>query len=228
MKERLIVALDFPSLSEAEAMIKTLGDAVCYYKVGLELFLNTRGKILDILEKENKQIFLDLKFHDIPNTSAAAARFAASLPMVGMFNIHASGGAKMMAESAAAKGAGQKLIAVTVLTSLDESDIKANFQSNLSPKELAVRLALLSKQAGCDGVVCSPREAAAIKEACGQNFITVCPGIRFADSSAGDQKRTLGPGDAVRGGADYLVMGRPITADKDPKAAALRALGEMA
>ena len=226
-QERLIVALDFQTAKEAEQMVLTLGEHVSFYKVGLELFLNTGGSILEFLASQNKRIFLDLKFHDIPNTTAAAARFAASLDSVSMFNLHASGGTQMIKDSMAVKRADQILLAVTVLTSLDDSDITANFQSSLTASELALNLAKNSKLAGANGVVCSALEAQTIKKHCGDDFITVCPGIRFNDSQVGDQKRVLGPKEAIQNGADYLVVGRPITADPSPKDAALRMLEQI-
>ena len=226
-QERLIVALDFQTAKEAEQMVLTLGEHVSFYKVGLELFLNTGGSILEFLASQNKRIFLDLKFHDIPNTTAAAARFAASLDSVSMFNLHASGGTQMIKDSMAVKRADQILLAVTVLTSLDDGDITANFQSPLTASELALNLAKNSKLAGANGVVCSALEAQTIKKHCGEDFITVCPGIRFNDSQVGDQKRVLGPKEAIQNGADYLVIGRPITADPSPKDAALRMLEQI-
>ncbi|MGL5721774.1 MAG: orotidine-5'-phosphate decarboxylase [Brevinema sp.] len=227
IQDRLIVALDYSDQISASKMIDVLGDEVSHYKVGLELFLNSRGQILSVLEQAHKKIFLDLKFHDIPNTTAAAARFAASLPMVSMFNVHASGGQAMISAATNAKREDQILIAVTVLTSLEDSDIQQNFKSPLTAKELAVNLAILTKNSGANGIVCSPLEAKAIKEACGDSFVTVCPGIRFADSNVGDQKRILGPADAIKNKADFLVMGRPITEAINPKEAAKRALDEI-
>lgn len=227
MTEKIIVALDFKTHQEAEQMILSLGDSILYYKVGLELFLNTGGSILQILEKQNKKIFLDLKFHDIPNTTAAASRFAASLPAVNMFNIHASGGTKMIQDSVAAKRPNQSLIAVTALTSLNDKDIQETFQSSLNIEEFTLNLALQSKKAGADGVVCSALEAHTIKSHCGDNFITVCPGIRLNDSPGDDQKRVLTPSEAIKNGADYLVIGRPITGAKNPKETALRIISEI-
>ncbi|MGL4393835.1 MAG: orotidine-5'-phosphate decarboxylase [Brevinema sp.] len=227
MKDRLIVALDFSTQAEAENMVQKLGDSVSFYKVGLELFLNSGGKILDFLADHKKRIFLDLKFHDIPNTTAAASRFAASLPSVSMFNIHASGGAQMIKDSVAVKREDQILLAVTALTSLDDEDIHSFFKSPLSASEFALNLAKNAQEAGATGVVCSALEAATIKEHCGKDFITVCPGIRFASDQVGDQKRVLGPNEAIKNGADYLVVGRPITGAENPKEAANRMLEEM-
>ncbi|MGL4676864.1 MAG: orotidine-5'-phosphate decarboxylase [Brevinema sp.] len=227
MQERLIVALDFSKQKDAETLVELLDDQISFYKVGLELFLNTGGAILDFLSKCNKRIFLDLKFHDIPNTTAAAARFIASLPAVSMFNVHASGGFHMIQESVAAARPDQILLAVTTLTSLDNNDIKNNFQSTLDVSEFTFNLALQAHQAGAQGVVCSSLEANTIKSHCGDQFITVCPGIRFGSDQKGDQKRVLAPYEAVRNGADYLVVGRPITADLAPKDAARRMIDEI-
>lgn len=225
--EKLIVALDFSTSQEAENMITLLGDTVSFYKVGLELFLNSKGQILDFLTQSHKQIFLDLKFHDIPNTTMAASQFAARLDAVGMFNIHASGGLEMIKKSASVKRNDQILLAVTTLTSLDDHDIQHLFHSEFSASALALNLALCAQEGGADGVVCSALEASQIKHTCGTDFITVCPGIRFQDSSIGDQKRILSPREAIQNGADYLVMGRPITAANSPKDAALRVLDEI-
>ncbi len=227
VKDRLIVALDFDSKEKAEKMIEILGDSVSFYKVGLELFLNTGGSILDILASHKKRIFLDLKFHDIPNTVAAACRFAAGLESVSMFNIHASGGAEMIAKSVATKREDQILLAVTALTSLDDKDVDVYLKTSFSVSQLAQNLAQEAQKAGASGVVCSAQEAKNIKESCGQGFITVCPGIRFSDSDMGDQKRVLSPKEALENGADYLVVGRPITGAENPRAMAERMLQEM-
>ncbi|MGL5955924.1 MAG: orotidine-5'-phosphate decarboxylase [Brevinema sp.] len=227
MQERLIVALDFSTQQEAEAMVKLLGEEVTFYKVGLELFLNTGGSILNFLAEHKKRIFLDLKFHDIPNTTAAAARFVAGLSSVSMFNIHASGGFQMIQDSVATARNDQIVLAVTALTSLDSNDIKNSFQSSLDVSEFAFNLAVQAYRAGAQGVVCSALEAGTIKSRCGDQFVTVCPGIRFRSDQKGDQKRTLDPCEAIRNGADYLVVGRPITADPSPKDAALRMLDEI-
>ncbi len=228
MKRKLITALDFDNMKDTMKMVDTLGNSVEFYKVGLELFLNTHGTILQYLADKDKRIFLDLKFHDIPNTVKAAAKFAAGLPSVSMFNVHASGGHQMIAEAAAAARQDQILLAVTALTSLDTEDVKELFDSNLDVSSLALNLAKQAKDAGAKGVVCSALEAKKIKETCGSNFVTVCPGIRFAEGGAGDQKRIMSPNEALKKGADFLVAGRPITGADDPKGAAERMLNEMA
>ena len=228
MKERLIVALDFDTQEKAEQMIEKLGDSVIFYKVGLELFLNSAGSILKTLSSLNKKVFLDLKFHDIPNTVAAASRFAAKDKSISMFNVHSSGCSEMIKQAVKAKRPDQTLIAVTALTSLDDDDIKEYFHTSLKTSEFALNLAKETKKAGADGVVCSALEASIIKGSCGSDFITVCPGIRFAETSdMGDQKRVLTPNEAIQNGADYLVVGRPITEAKNPKEAAEMMLKEM-
>lgn len=217
IQDRLIVALDFQTHEDAQRILDTLGSRVTFYKVGLELFLNTGGAIIDTLSRIGKKIFLDLKFHDIPNTTAAASKFVAGIPGVEIFNVHATGGFQMVREASLAKRPGQILLAVTVLTSLDEQDLQTTFQNNNSILSFAKHLAKESHAAGADGVVCSAFEAASIKESCGANFLTVCPGIRINNNSnLADQKRVLNPYEAIKNGADYLVVGRPITCAPDP------------
>ncbi|NLT95794.1 MAG: orotidine-5'-phosphate decarboxylase [Clostridia bacterium] len=232
-KDRLIVALDKPSLQEAQELVFRLEEKVTFYKVGLELFLNSRGEIIEFLKKQNKKIFLDLKFHDIPNTVAQAAKWAVGLGL-DMFNVHASGGEEMlkrtveMVNITAEKNniLPPKVIAVTVLTSFDEAGFaQLGFRDPI--KETARKLAIISQKAGLDGVVCSPWEAQEIKNVCGQGFLTVCPGVRPLGSHNQDQKRTMTPGEAIKNGVDYLVVGRPINQSADPQAAAREILQEM-
>jgi len=221
-KERMIVALDFSTYEKATEFIDFLGDNVTFYKVGLELFLNSKGIILDYLKEKKKTIFLDLKFHDIPNTTAMAALFAANQDIF-MFNVHASGGAKMMKKVAVEvnKVAPNSIvIGVTVLTSLSAEEVKETFNSKWSLEELAINFAKLAKESGLNGVVCSPWEAKLIKSACGQDFKTVCPGVRPNWSKTDDQERIMTPYDAVQNGCDYLVVGRPITKNENPIKAA--------
>ena len=216
-KDRLIVALDFNSMSEAVALIDELGDEAVFYKVGLELFLYTKGEIIEYLANKNKKVFLDLKFHDIPNTTAMASLFAAK-QNVFMFNVHTSGGKKMMektVEEIKKLNKENLIIGVTVLTSLSENDIKNMFTSSIALKDLAVNWAKLGKEAGLDGVVCSPKEAAIIKKECGERFRTVCPGVRPKLASVDDQERIMTPKEAIENGCDYLVVGRPITRSED-------------
>jgi len=230
---KLIVALDFTEEKRAEEMVKSLGDSVDFYKVGLELFLNSRGNILDFLKKEKKKIFLDLKFHDIPNTVAQAAKWAADLE-VEMFNVHASGGREMQkmtvdAVNHEAVKNGVKpplLIAVTVLTSFDEEGFaEVGFKKPIN--ESALQLANISQETGMDGVVCSALESKSIKKAFGEDFLTVCPGVRPLWAASQDQKRIVTPAQAQENLADYIVVGRPITGNEEPFKAALRILDEL-
>lgn len=228
-KDRLVAVLDYSTLDEAKKLVETLGDSVSFYKVGLELFLNSKGEAVDYLKSLGKEVFLDLKFHDIPNTTTMASLFAAK-QKVKMFNVHCSGGKKMMSRVATeVKVLNPETITlgVTVLTSFSEEDISELFKSELSLKELAMHWAKLAKESGLNGVVCSPWEAKAIKELCGTDFVTVTPGIRPAWSAANDQSRIMTPAQALQNGCDYLVIGRPITGAENPKEAAERVLAEM-
>lgn len=232
MKEKLIVALDAFYEEDAQHLIDCLGSSVKIFKIGLEQYLSSRGKILEYLRKKNKKIFLDLKFHDIPNTMQSAAR-AAVRENVWMFNIHVTAleGMKKVCEAAYEEsqriGTTRPLvIGVTVLTSLENDDL-LDLGINLPLEELVIKRAALSKKAGLDGVVCSPKEVSGIAENCGQEFITVCPGIRPSWSVPDDQKRVLTPAKAVSEGAHYIVVGRPITGAKDPREAAEKIIQEM-
>lgn len=233
MKEKLIVALDYATEADAMALVGQLGDAVSYYKVGLELFLNSRGSVVDQLKAKEKKVFLDLKFHDIPNTVAQAVAWAASLG-VDMFTLHSSGGEEMMRASVEKVNevcAKQNLpkpnmVGVTILTSFDEAGIaKVGYKDKIA--DTVLNLAKLCQEANMSGVVCSPHEAASIKAACGSEFITVCPGIRPAWAAAGDQKRITTPADAIRIGVDHMVVGRPITKADNPQEAALKIIEEI-
>ena len=216
MKNPIIVALDFPDMSKAKECIDLLLDKIEIFKVGLELFLNTGGEILDYLRSKNKKVFLDLKFHDIPNTVLNAAKFALSKDLF-MFNVHTSGGYQMMkAVAKEAEGKNSLVIGVTLLTSLDQDDISQMFGTEKKLSEVVFNLAKMLKKAGLDGVVCSAKEAKMLKEKLGNDFITVCPGIRPKGDERGDQKRVVTPAWAVKNGVDYMVIGRPITKAKDP------------
>lgn len=227
--DRLIVALDFKTIDEVKDLVEKLGDTVSTYKVGLELFLNTSGEAVDYLLEMKKKVFLDLKFHDIPNTTAMAGRYAENRDVM-IYNVHASGGYKMMKEVDRArkeKNSNSLVIAVTVLTSFSENEIQELFGTKLSIKELATKWAKLAKEAGLDGVVCSPLEAKKIKEKCGKDFVTVCPGVRPKWASKDDQERILTPEEAILNNCDYLVIGRPITKNPDPKEGARLILEEI-
>ena len=218
---RVVVALDFPDGEQAWTFVTRLQPGSCRLKVGKELFTRAGPSLVRRLVQQGFDVFLDLKFHDIPNTVARACDAAAALD-VWMVNLHASGGSKMMvaAREALDKTEGRRplLIAVTVLTSMGSADL-LELGLDVEPQEQVSRLAVLAKTSGLDGVVCSPREAAELRAQMGPNFRLVTPGVRPQGASMDDQTRVLTPGDAIRNGADYLVIGRPITQAADPVAA---------
>jgi orotidine-5'-phosphate decarboxylase len=217
---RVIVALDYDNTEDALAFVKSVSPSDCRLKVGLELFTVAGASIIEKLVDSGFDIFLDLKFHDIPNTVAQACRAAAKTG-VWMMNVHTLGGLKMMQAAREAIDFSQHkplLIGVTILTSHNRDDIQQIGLSH-SPAENVAALAALGKQAGLDGVVCSPREAAALKESLGQSFMLVTPGVRPAGSAPGDQQRVMTPAQAIEQGSDYLVVGRPITRADDPTVA---------
>ena len=222
----VIVALDFPDGESALALAERLRDVPCRLKVGKELFTVAGPSLVERLQSLGHSVFLDLKFHDIPNTVASAVKSAASLG-VWMVNVHAVGGRRML--EAAAEGASvgihrPLLIAVTVLTSMDDDDFEElGYQRDL-PEQVR-HLARLTQHCGLDGVVCSAKESSALRELCGEGFALVTPGIRPAGSSADDQRRIVTPEKAMADGSSYLVIGRPITQAPDP-AAALVAINE--
>lgn len=216
-KSPVLVALDYPSSEAAMTMAKQLDPTLCRVKVGKELYTAAGPKILEQLHALNFDVFLDLKFHDIPNTCAGAVAAAADLG-VWMVNVHASGGQRMMEETRnrlEAKKHRPLLIAVTVLTSMEQSDL-AGIGLDVEPRIQVERLAQLAKNSGMDGVVSSAQEISLIKDLCGQDFLTVTPGIRPAGSAAGDQRRIMTPQQAVEAGGDYMVIGRPITQATNP------------
>ncbi|MEW8014892.1 MAG: orotidine-5'-phosphate decarboxylase [Candidatus Sedimenticola endophacoides] len=218
---RIIVALDFPAEAPALELVAGLDPTLCRLKVGKEMFTRLGPGFVSKLAARGFDIFLDLKFHDIPNTVAAACEAAADLG-VWMINLHASGGRRMMEtarERLERRAERPLLIAVTILTSLGEADI-AEVGYSGSPAENVLRLARLSESSGLDGIVCSPLEAGVVRGAVGSEFKLITPGVRPVFASSDDQRRIMTPADALRGGADYLVIGRPITAAADP----LRAL----
>ena len=215
----VLVALDVPTRERALALARDLENEVGGFKIGLELFCACGPSIVE--EIGPKRTFLDLKFHDIPNTVAAASRVAASLG-VQIFNVHCLGGLEMMraaADAARAVNADVKIIGVTILTSHDGDSLQKIGLSE-TPDQAVPRLARLAREAGLDGVVCSAREIEPVRAACGDDFLLVTPGIRPAHSDLGDQKRVLSPRAALEAGANYLVVGRPITGASDPVAAA--------
>jgi orotidine-5'-phosphate decarboxylase len=249
-RERLIVALDVSSSADAQKIVASLGESIQIYKVGMQLYTAEGPQIVRDLVASGRRVFLDLKYHDIPNTVAAAVREAVQLG-VSMLTVHASGGTKMLraAAEAALTGekkqadaprswtpgatrtghaheAGLKVLAVTVLTSMDEQDVnEIGVQARVSDQ--VVRLASLALRAGTDGVVSSAQEARALRDQLGSDFLIVTPGVRPAGAVHGDQARVVTPAEAIAAGATHIVVGRPITAAKDPAIAADQILQEI-
>ncbi len=214
---KIIVACDYADAASALALAARLDPKLCRLKVGKELFTAAGPQVVEGLMQRGFEIFLDLKFHDIPNTVAQACKAAASLG-VWMMNVHALGGRKMMEaarEAVANTTHAPKLIAVTILTSMAQEDL-LEIGVSAAPAEMVLRLAQLARDSGLDGVVCSAQEAAALRQQCGAGFCLVTPGIRPADASADDQSRIMTPRAALDNGASYLVIGRPITRAADP------------
>lgn len=212
---RIIVALDFPDAKQALALTAKLEPGSCRVKVGKELFTAAGPQVLEKIMDQGFEIFLDLKFHDIPSTVANACKAAAGLG-VWMMNIHALGGRKMLSAAREAVPMGTaKLIAVTLLTSMERSDLN-EIGLNGDPQDVVQRLALLARDCGLDGVVSSAQEASRLRQMMGGNFCLVTPGIRPTDASMDEQKRITTPRQAIENGADYLVIGRPITRAPDP------------
>jgi orotidine-5'-phosphate decarboxylase len=233
MKERLIVALDVEDLDRVEELVKLLGDQVGMFKVGKQLFTHAGPQAVRLIQELGGETFLDLKFHDIPTTVAKAAIEATRLG-VKMFNVHASGSLQMMRQTVkeVRRVCRQEnlrrpiMLAVTVLTSLNKGDLeKMGVDGEVADQ--VVRLALLSRAAGMDGVVASPHEVADIRLACGRRFVIVTPGIRPLKGKHDDQKRVMTPEDAVRAGVDYIVVGRPVTEAKDPLGAVREMVAAM-
>lgn len=214
---RIVLAIDRPDLGQAVALADRLDPALCRLKVGMELFTAAGPAAVEAFQKRGFEVFLDLKFHDIPNTVAGACRSAAALG-VWMINVHAGGGPRMLAAAAEAVSAATRrplLVGVTVLTSLDRAELAAVGVA-ADPAAQVLRLARCCADAGLDGVVCSPLEIAPLRSTLGPDFKLVTPGIRGPDDAVDDQRRTLAPAAALAAGADYLVIGRPITAAADP------------
>ena len=232
VKDKIIVALDVPTKEQALSIVEELGDKVGAYKVGMQLYNACGPDILRAIEERKGKVFLDLKFHDIPNTVAAASRVVTNLNTF-MFNVHCCGGSAMMKaaveamkDEAAAKGIEKPLlIGVTVLTSLSEEELQGEIGVERALTEQVAAMAKLAKESGLDGVVASAKEIKIIREACGEDFVIVTPGIRPRDASLDDQKRVKTPGEAIADGADYLVIGRPITKAEN-RAAAVQAIVE--
>jgi len=228
-RERLIVALDVSSAAAAQKIVAAVGDSAFLYKVGKQLFTAEGPGIVRDLAASGRRVFLDLKFHDIPNTVAAAVSAAAKLN-ISMLTVHASGGSRMLkaAAEAAAASAGKPLVlAVTVLTSLRDADVQeVGFSGRVVDNVL--RLAALARSCGCGGIVTSAREAAEVRRELGTGFAIVTPGVRPAGSEVGDQARVVTPAEAIAAGATHIVVGRPITAAPNPQAAARAIVEEMA
>jgi orotidine-5'-phosphate decarboxylase len=234
----LIVALDFDSLSSALKFAERVSDLVGMFKIGSQLFTSAGPEAVRALAQLGTGIFLDLKFHDIPNTVAGAVLASAAMPGVQLVNVHALGGTAMMRAASQAVSAGvpmgadrTRLLAVTVLTSMDHKAIR-EVGIGGAPKSRVVKLAQLAQKAGVDGVIASVQETKAIRKACGHDFLIVTPGVRLKGKSAGDkrddQARTATPREAIRAGADFIVVGRPILEATDPRAAAQDIVDEIA
>jgi orotidine-5'-phosphate decarboxylase len=237
-KDRLIIALDVNDSRKALELVNMLAPYTGMFKVGMELFYSQGAGIISEIKKKNCKVFLDLKLHDIPNTVYRAARALAGLG-ADIINVHAAGGKEMMRqamagvkegvkEGAAASGARPPLvIAVTVLTSIDQEVFNSQLGVPGPIMDSVLSWAVQAKEAGLDGVVASPLEVAAIREACGKKFVVVTPGIRPSGSDVGDQKRIMTPGQAINAGATYIVVGRPVTAADDPVSAAMKIAAEI-
>jgi orotidine-5'-phosphate decarboxylase len=227
-RDRLIVALDVSSASQARQIVQSIGDAATTYKVGKQLFTAEGPQLVRDLIASGRKVFLDLKYHDIPNTVGAAVRSAAELG-VAMLTVHASGGSTMLksaAEAATQSPARPMVLAVTVLTSLSDSDLP---EIGVSGSLLAqvLRLGALARNAGCGGIVASAHEARELRRELGAAFAIVTPGVRPAGSAVGDQARVVTPRDAIAAGATYLVVGRPILESSDPAQAAADIAAEI-
>ncbi|MGC2766412.1 MAG: orotidine-5'-phosphate decarboxylase [Candidatus Acidiferrum sp.] len=237
-RSSLIVALDFDSLSSALKFAKQVADLVGMFKIGSQLFTTAGPEAVRQVAQLGTGIFLDLKFHDIPNTVAGAVLASAAMPGVQLVNVHALGGTAMMRAAAQAASAGvpmgadrTRLLAVTILTSMDQKAIR-EVGIGGAPKSRVVKLAKLAQKAGVDGVVASVQEAKAIRKACGREFLIATPGVRPKDNGVGakkdDQARTATPREAIKAGADFIIVGRPILAAADPRAAAQQVVDEIA
>ncbi len=230
-KEKIIFALDFDSFNAAREWVTLLAGRVGMFKVGKQLFTAHGPDIVRMIVDFGGELFLDLKYHDIPNTVAMASLEAARLG-VRLFNLHALGGYEMMSRTMDTlsrefpDGKRAKVLAVTILTSSTEETLR-EVGIDLPVAEMVVKLALLAKKAGIDGVVASPLEIPLIRAACGNDFLIVTPGVRPASASANDQKRVMTPAEAVKAGADYLVIGRPISAAHEPIVAAEAIISEI-
>ena len=233
-QDKLIVALDVDNLEAADQIVTQLSDSVKTFKIGKQLFTATGPASVKQLVEAKKSVFLDLKFHDIPNTAAGAVASATTIGAT-MINIHASGGFEMMrtAREAADRNATELgipkpvLLGVTILTSIDEASFQRDFGTQRKLKDQVAYLAELAQKAGLNGVVASALEIELIRRACGEDFVIVTPGIRPVWAASGDQRRVMTPAEAIAAGADYIVVGRPITASKNPREAATEIIKEI-
>lgn len=233
MTDRMIVALDTPTLEGAEKLLEELKGVVSFYKIGFEFFTAHGWKAVELVKKYGGRVFLDLKLHDIPNTVAKTAAVICEHD-VDMFNVHALGGLAMMRETRKTVDERTKnkkskpiVIAVTILTSHSPESLPAELNITKPLQDQVLHLAELTRQAGLDGVVCSPQEASLLRSKFPKPFCFVTPGIRPEGSEKGDQQRTLTPLSAIRAGVDYMVIGRPITAAEDPRKAALSIIDSL-
>ncbi len=225
-RERLIFALDVEHFGEAQRLVGLLRGHIGLFKVGKQIFTHAGPKVVDMIRRKGEHVFLDLKFHDIPNTVAKASEEAAKLGAA-MFTVHSMGGYEMMKQAVkSSRNVAKQLnvpkpliLAVTILTSMDQATLE-EVGINTPLEEQVIRLVTLAQSAGVSGVIASPREISLIREHCGSDFLIVTPGVRPASAAKDDQKRTLTPGEAVRAGADYIVVGRPIKDADDPVRAA--------
>jgi len=232
-KDKIIFALDVEHFSEAQYWVNLLKDQIGVFKVGKQLFTHAGPKVIDMIRKRNQNIFLDLKFHDIPTTVAKAGAEATKLN-VSIFDLHALGGFEMMRKTVEASRTTAKelgipkplILAITILTSMDEDSLKEVGIRGPLLDEVG-QLALLAMKAGVDGVVASPQEIGIIRKQCGEKFLIVTPGIRLPSDKKDDQKRTLSPKEAISAGANYLVIGRPIKEAKDPLEAVQRIVEDI-
>jgi orotidine-5'-phosphate decarboxylase len=229
--DRIIVPLDVQTRQAALALVDFLPQ-VSFWKVGLELFVSEGPQIVRELKARHKRVFLDLKLHDIPNTVAGACRSAAHLN-VDLLTLHATGGRRALQEAQAAlvevqgENPQTRLIAITLLTSLNARDLAFDLKVPLELPQYALEMALLARDCGLPGAVCSPHEAAQLREVCGPDFLLVCPGVRPTWAAKGDQQRAMSPAEAFKAGANYLVIGRPITTAPDPAIAFQRICEEV-
>ncbi len=227
-QDRLIVALDVPSAAQARQLVQSIGESASTFKIGKQLFTAEGPQLVRELVASGRKVFLDLKYHDIPNTVAGAVRSAAELK-VSMLTVHASGGSKMLkaaAEAAAQSSDKPRVLAVTVLTSMADADLEEVGVAGTALSQV-LRLGALARSAGCGGLVASAKEAGELRRELGEGFAIVTPGVRPAGSTAGDQARVVTPRDAIAAGASHLVVGRPIIEAPDPARAAAAIVSEI-